>query len=198
MIPIWASGNCSAPHITTRALTNGSECTSVQCIIAANATRRILVGKDYKRLEFFGTHDENSHGNDASKKLKYNQIGAIYDSVLIAPKQSATQLRRNLMQAKGSPDKHLHMDPAQLRLIQRRVWSARQELTKQKLGTATVPESLGSSLGGVRSMTFMQHWPSTMTRLTTIVFHSSPHLSLVATSNQNVRSSISICRRRGF
>jgi len=72
-----------------------------------NALCRILVGKDYKRLEFFGTHDENSHAND------------------------------------NSTDKHLHMDPAQLRLIQRRVRSARQELTKQKLDTSTVPESLG-------------------------------------------------------
>jgi hypothetical protein len=51
-----------------------------------NALCRILAGQDYKRLEFFGTHDQNSHANDASQKLKYNQIGAIYDSVLIAPK----------------------------------------------------------------------------------------------------------------
>ncbi len=67
------------------------------------------------------------------------------------------------MQAKGSPDKHLHMDPAQLWLIQRRVQSARQELTKQKLDTATIPESLGKLIGwcaehgGVQIMTFMQH-----------------------------------------
>jgi hypothetical protein len=33
---------------------------------------RIISGKDHKRLEFFGTHDENSHANDASKNLKYN------------------------------------------------------------------------------------------------------------------------------
>ena len=79
--------------------------------------------------------------------MKYNQIGAIYDSVLIVLKQSATQLRLNLMQAKGSPDKHLHMDPAQLRLIQRRVRSVSQELTKQKLDTATIPESLGELIG---------------------------------------------------
>jgi hypothetical protein len=92
---------------------------------------------------FYGTHDENSHATDHSKKLKYNQIDAIYDSVIIAPKQSATQLRRNLMQAKGSPEQHKHMDSAQLRLIQRRVQTARQELTKQKLYTSTVPKSLG-------------------------------------------------------
>ncbi len=62
-----------------------------------NVLCRILAEKDYKRLEFFGIHDENSHANDASKKLKYNQIGAIYNSVMIAPKQSATQLRRNFI-----------------------------------------------------------------------------------------------------
>ncbi len=39
------------------------------------------------------------------------------------------------------------MDPAQLRLVQRRVRSARQELTKQELDTATVPESLGELIG---------------------------------------------------
>jgi hypothetical protein len=58
---------------------------------------------------------------------------------MIAPKQSATQLRRNLMQAKLSQEQHKHMDPAQLRLIQLRVQTARQELTKQKLDTLTVP-----------------------------------------------------------
>jgi hypothetical protein len=86
---------------------------------------RIIAGKDYKRLEFYGTHDENSHATDHSKKLKYRQIDAIYesnyDSVMIVPKQSATQLRRILIQAKGSQEQHKHMDPAQLLLIQSRV-----------------------------------------------------------------------------
>jgi hypothetical protein len=63
---------------------------------------RIIAGEDYKLLEFYGTHDEHSHPTEHSKKLKYNQIETIYNSVTIAPKQSATQLRRNLMQAKGS------------------------------------------------------------------------------------------------
>ncbi len=59
---------------------------------------------------------------------------------MIAPKQTATQLRRNLMLAKGS--QHMHMDPAQLCLIQRRVQSAHLDLIKQKLDTSTVLESL--------------------------------------------------------
>ncbi len=73
---------------------------------------------------------------------------------MIAPKQSATQHRRNLMQAKGSLDKPIHMDPAQLRLIQRRVHSARQDLTKQKLDTSTVPESLGELIGWCAAQDF--------------------------------------------
>ncbi len=51
------------------------------------------------------------------------------------------------MQAMGSLDKRMHMDPAQLRLFQRSVQSARQGLTRQKLDTATVPESLGQLIG---------------------------------------------------
>jgi hypothetical protein len=73
---------------------------------------------------------------------------------MIAPKQSATQLRRNMMQAKGSQHKHMHMDPVQLRLIQRRVQSARQELTKQKLDTSTVQESLGELIGWCAAQDF--------------------------------------------
>jgi hypothetical protein len=49
---------------------------------------RIIAGKDNKRLEFYGTHDENSHATDHSKKLKHTHIDAIYDSVMIAPKNS--------------------------------------------------------------------------------------------------------------
>ncbi len=108
---------------------------------------RVIAGKDYKQLEFYGTHDENSHATDHSKKLKYKQIDAIYDSVMIAPKQSVTLLRHNLMQAKGSPEQHKHMDRAQLRLIQRRVQTAQQEFTKRKLDTLAVPESLGELIG---------------------------------------------------
>jgi hypothetical protein len=73
---------------------------------------------------------------------------------MIAPKQSATQLRRNLMQAKGSPEQHKRMDPAQLRLIQRRVQAVRQTLTKQKLDTLTVPESLGEITGWCATQDF--------------------------------------------
>ena len=62
---------------------------------------------------------------------------------MVAPKRSATQLRRNLMQAKGSPEQHKHMHPSQLCLIQRLVQTAWQVLTKQKLAVATFPETFG-------------------------------------------------------
>ncbi len=81
---------------------------------------------------------------DHSKKLN-NQIVSICNSVImmIAPKQSATVLRRNLMQANGSPEQQKHVDPPQLRLIQRHVQSVWQELTKRNLDVETVPETLG-------------------------------------------------------
>ena len=75
---------------------------------------------------------------------------------MVGPKQSAMQLRRNLMHAKGSPDQHKHMEPYQLCLIQRRIQSARQELTKQKLAVATVPETLGRAHCMVRYARFLR------------------------------------------
>ena len=83
-------------------------------------------------------------------KLKHNQIVAIHDAVMVAPSPSAAVLRRNLMQAQGSPEQYKHMHPTQLRLIQRRVQTARQGLTKQKLAVVTVPKNLGRAHWVVR------------------------------------------------
>jgi hypothetical protein len=113
---------------------------------------------------------------------------------MIAPKQSATKLRSNLMQAKGSPEKHKHMDPVLLRLIQRSVQTALQELTKQKL----VPKAWVSSLGGVRRKSSMPPCTSTTILPMSIASHCLPHLSLVMTSNLNVRQCTPICRRPAF
>ena len=46
---------------------------------------KIITRKDYKRLEFFGTHDEHSHAEDKSKNLKHDQIVTIYYSVMVPP-----------------------------------------------------------------------------------------------------------------
>ena len=46
------------------------------------------------------------------------------------------------------------MDPSQLRVIQRRVQTARQQLTKQKIAGKTVPESLCKLIGWCESQDF--------------------------------------------
>ena len=44
----------------------------------------IIAGNKYKQLEFFGTHDENSHTTNNSKKLKYDQIISMHESFMVA------------------------------------------------------------------------------------------------------------------
>ena len=69
-----------------------------RCKCQANLKVRIITGKNYQLLEFYGTHDETSHVIGHSKNLKHvDQIVAIHDAVMVAPKQSAAALRRNLM-----------------------------------------------------------------------------------------------------
>ena len=141
------------------------------------AKDRICTGKNNKRLEFFGTHDEQthdeqSHAVDYSKTLSYKQIVTIHDAVMVAPKQSATVLRRNLIHAQGSPEQHKHMPPSQLRCIQRRVQISRKILTQQKLAAATVPESLGALIGWCDTKDFMSHCAITTILPMSIAFHS--------------------------
>ena len=112
-----------------------------RCKCAAKA--RICTGKDYKRLEFYGTHDETSHAKDYSKHLSYKQISTIHEAVRVAPKQSATQLRRNLKHVQGSPEQDKHISPSKLRCVQRCVWSARKNLLQQKLAADSVPKTIG-------------------------------------------------------
>ena len=73
---------------------------------------------------------------------------------MVAQKQSATVLRRNLMHAKGSPDQHKRIPSSQLRCIQRSVQTSRKILTQQKLAAATVPESLGELIGWCETKDF--------------------------------------------
>ena len=84
---------------------------------------KLITGEDYKRLEFSGTHDSESHAKERSKTLTHDQIVLIHDAVVIAPNQSGTDLRQNLCQAKGSPESYKHMAPSMIRTIQRRVKS---------------------------------------------------------------------------
>ena len=50
---------------------------------------KLITREDYKRLEFFGTHDMQSHANERSKTLTHDQIVLIHDAVVIVPNQSA-------------------------------------------------------------------------------------------------------------
>ena len=62
-----------------------------QC--GCQAQVKLITGQDCNRLEFCGMHDEHSHANEKSKKLSHDQIILIlYESVVIAPNQSATKL----------------------------------------------------------------------------------------------------------
>jgi hypothetical protein len=91
---------------------------------------RLFIEKNYKLLEVHGVHDENSHNKEIkSKKLNYRQTTAIHDAVIVAPNQSASKLRRNLLQS-TSPEKHM---PLMNLSIQRRVWKTRKMLTVQQL-----------------------------------------------------------------
>ena len=93
---------------------------------------RIMEGPGWKQLDRFGDHDASSHKEDRSKYLKYDQIVAVSDAVLIAPQQSAAQLRRNMsMAGPSSPGKLI--EPALLRSVQRRVSRAREQLTVRKV-----------------------------------------------------------------
>ena len=77
----------------------------------------LITGADYKQLEFSGTRDTESHAKERSKTLTHEQIVLIHDAVVIAPNQSGTKLRRNLCQAKGSPESYKHMAPSIIRTI---------------------------------------------------------------------------------
>ena len=124
-----------------------------------------------KRLELYGTHDadtQDSHANHDSKQLIYNQIVAVHDAVVIAPNQSATKLRGNLVQAKGSPEQHKHMDFAQLCLIQRRVKATESIWTSNSLALMLFPNHLVTLLCGAWRKISMTHCASTIIRTMSI------------------------------
>ena len=107
--PYWNSRTDEMVHMFMCPMNHRCKC---------KAMVRIITGKDHKRLEFVGTHDETSHANDSSKSLTHKQIVTIHQAVMVAPKQSAASLRRNLMHVKGSLEQHKKMDPTKLRCIQ--------------------------------------------------------------------------------
>jgi hypothetical protein len=93
-------------------------------------------------VEKRGVHDKECHSadKDQSKFLKLHQIEAIRAGVIIAPKQGATHLRRNLMHA--SPEKRIQ--PTLARSVERQVRKFRAKLTEAKLEGISVDDSYGS------------------------------------------------------
>ena len=78
--PYWNSRTDEMVHMFMCPMNHRCKC---------KAMVRIITGKDHKRLEFVGTHDETSHANDSSKSLTHKQIVTIHQAVMVAPKQSA-------------------------------------------------------------------------------------------------------------
>ena len=83
----------------------------------------MVTGPDYIELQ---RHGLNSHENDESKKLTYDQIVSVVEAVKTAPTLSGAVLRRNLLDH-GSQTKTI---PVQLkRCVERRVYAARKEVS---------------------------------------------------------------------
>jgi hypothetical protein len=102
---------------------------------------RIQTSPSLIQLDRSGEHHANSHDEDKSKFLKYNQIIAVTDAVAIAPNLSAAELRRN-MQISDSPGKKMKAD--MLRSIRNRVKTAREQLTTTLLSGYAIDDSFGS------------------------------------------------------
>ncbi len=102
---------------------------------------RILYCPDWMQLDRCRKHNANSHDDDKSKYLKYDQIVAISDAVIIAPQLSAAQLRRNLQLA-HSPSKKIA--PELLQSVQHWVKLSRAQSTMKQLYGFNINSSYGS------------------------------------------------------
>jgi hypothetical protein len=100
-----------------------------------------VTGPDFIELQRHGLHDKDSHDNDGSKKLKYDQIVSVVEAAKTAPTLSGAVLRRNLMDHE-SPTKTI---PPQLeRCVQRIVQNVRKQVTHQHLDGFNLKDSFGS------------------------------------------------------
>ena len=101
---------------------------------------QVVTCPDFIELQHHGLHDKNSHDNDKSKTLTYNQIVSVVEAVKTAPSLSGAVLRRNLCDH-NSPTKTI---PVELkRCFERRVYFVRKELTKQHVDGFELTDSFG-------------------------------------------------------
>ncbi len=91
-----------------------------------------MEGADWMQLDLCCEHNANSHYEDKSKYLKYDQIGVVTDAATIALQQSAAQFRRN-MQFAGPESLGKNIAPELLRCVQRVVCLSRAQLTIKQL-----------------------------------------------------------------
>ena len=88
-----------------------------------------------------GLHDKDSHDNDGSKKLKYDQIVSVHEAAKTAPTLSGAVLRRNLLDH-DSPTKTI-LQQLQ-RCVQRIVQNVRKQVTQQHVDGFDLKDSFGS------------------------------------------------------
>ena len=101
----------------------------------------MVTGPDYIELQRHGLHDRTSHEKDAIKKLKYDQFVLVVEAVKTAPTLSCAVLRRNLLDH-ASQTKTI---PVQLkRCVERRVYSARKDLTKKHVDGFELDDTFGA------------------------------------------------------
>ena len=100
-----------------------------------------MTGPDFIELQRHGLHDKESHDNDGSKKLMYDQIVSIVEAAKTAPALSGAVLCRNLM----DHDSLRESIPPQLQhCVQRIVQNVHKEVTQQHLDGFDLQDSFGS------------------------------------------------------
>ena len=104
-------------------------------------------------LQRCGLHDMNSHANDGSKYLTYDQIISVSDAVVATPAVSGAVLRRNMLMH----DSLTKSNPAErTRSVQHRVYKVRKELTQKQLDGLVVSYSFGDLSSFTRRNVFSE------------------------------------------
>ena len=102
---------------------------------------RVVTGPNFIELQRCGLHDKNSHDKDKSKTLTYAEINSVVEAVKTAPTLPGSDIRRNLL----DHDSLTKSIPVQLkRCVDRRVYSARKNMTKTQLDGYELNDSFGS------------------------------------------------------
>jgi hypothetical protein len=102
-------------------------------------TIRVGRGRGLLILERCGLHDVQSHDEDGSKFLKYDQ--KLSKAAITAPNLSGSAICRNML-LHDSPSKTIGAEHRQS--VMRRVRHARKNLTTKQLGSFVIADNIGS------------------------------------------------------